>query len=107
MHVIYIPENDVRIPLQMLGVISLFHTRRPSNRELETCQWLVITSDLDWDPHTTEFEDNKNAVNQGDARAPSYRSIYSVSTSLEDKDNDNHLSSISLNLDDMTFLPEI
>ncbi len=34
---ICIPEEDVRIPLMLRGVISLFHTRYPTVDEIENC----------------------------------------------------------------------
>ena len=51
-HSIYDPVTNLRIPLEMKGVISLFHTRRPSASEIEECPWVLLTSELDWDPHS-------------------------------------------------------
>jgi hypothetical protein len=45
-HSIYIPEDELRIPLQLKGVISYFDTRRPSTQELEECKWVTITSHM-------------------------------------------------------------
>jgi len=63
-HSIYIPDQDIMIPLEMRGIISLFHTRRPSSDEIENCTWVQITSELDWDPHSTEFQE-KEAMESG------------------------------------------
>jgi hypothetical protein len=58
-HSIYIPDQDIMIPLEMRGIIPLFHTHRPSSDEIENCTWVQITSELDWDPHSTEFQDKE------------------------------------------------
>lgn len=58
-HSIYAPEENVRIPLEMRGVISLFYTRRPTAIEIEECPWIVLTSELEWDPHSPAFQENE------------------------------------------------
>jgi hypothetical protein len=58
-HSIYIPNQDIRIPLEMHGIISLFHMHRPSTDEIENCTWVQITSELDWDPHSSEFQEKE------------------------------------------------
>ncbi len=62
-HSIYIPLEDVRTPLMLRGVISLFYSRYPTvDDEIENCQWLLFTSELEWDPHSTAFEGNECAI---------------------------------------------
>jgi len=61
-HSIYFPEQDVRIPLEMGGIISRFSTRRPISDELENCLWLPLTGDLEWDPHSLSFAENEQNV---------------------------------------------
>ncbi len=85
-HSIYVPEYDVRIPLSMRGVISYVPVRKPSVRELETCRWINLTSDMEWDPHSEEFELNEKLAQENDFIAiPQVdRSIYSISSKLPD-----------------------
>jgi hypothetical protein len=67
-HSIYFPDLDIRIPLELGGVISRICTRHPTNDELEHCLWLHLTSDLEWDPHSSSFADNEcnmNVLNDG------------------------------------------
>jgi hypothetical protein len=48
MHSIFIPEDEISIPLEMKGVISCFQTRTPTPEEIENCKWLILISELDW-----------------------------------------------------------
>jgi hypothetical protein len=57
-HSIYFPEHDVRIPLQLNGIISYISIRIPTQLEIETCTWLELTSVDDWDPYAS-FEENE------------------------------------------------
>jgi hypothetical protein len=54
-HSVYVPNADLRIPLCMKGVISYFTTRTPTSQELESCTWIMLTSENDWDPHSDSF----------------------------------------------------
>ena len=39
-------NSDLRIPLQLNGVFSCFHTRVPTERELNECAKVFLTPDL-------------------------------------------------------------
>jgi hypothetical protein len=54
-HSIYIPAEDVRLPLLLHGCISYLPTRYPTDYELENCKWLILTSDAVWDPYSDDF----------------------------------------------------
>jgi hypothetical protein len=55
-HAIYIPDADLQIPLQMWGVISGFHTRRPTQAELDdVTSHIELTSEEEWTPYATMF----------------------------------------------------
>ena len=43
-HSIYAPQANLRIPLQLKGVISYFPSRYPTDKEIESCQWVELTS---------------------------------------------------------------
>jgi len=43
-HSIYHPDDDVRIPLELVGVISTVETRTPSQHELDTCKWATLAN---------------------------------------------------------------
>jgi hypothetical protein len=97
-HSIYIANNDVHIPLQMGGVISLFYTRRPTIPEIEDCLWLVLTSKLDWDPHFSDFQELENIEHDAQYHhVPcAERNILSASTiPMSPEDSDYHLLQVS------------
>ncbi len=58
-HSIYFPEEDVCLPLLMKGCISYLPTRYPSDKELNDCLWIAATSNLEWDPHSSEFSNQE------------------------------------------------
>jgi hypothetical protein len=58
-HSIFSPEDDIQLPLTLHGVISLIETRTPTQEELDTCKWVVLTSDMTWDPHSSLFHENE------------------------------------------------
>jgi hypothetical protein len=78
-HSNFFPEENIRIPQETRGVISLFQTRKPSAEEIENCQWLMIASEKDWDPHSDDFNLNERAMLCYDATSQD-RTINSVST---------------------------
>ena len=66
-HSIFFPSEKVRIPLDMHGCISYIPTRTPTKNEIETCLWLELTSQVDWDPYDSAFKDQEDqAKNQDD-----------------------------------------
>ena len=55
MHSIYIPKHDLKIPLEMKGVVSIIPIRMPTVHEIENCIWIEI----DWDPHSPSFTEEE------------------------------------------------
>jgi hypothetical protein len=55
-HSIFVPENGVTIPLELDGVISYINTRLPTEDEIENCEHIVMTSPVEWDPHSEDFK---------------------------------------------------
>jgi hypothetical protein len=80
-HSIYIPKEDLRILLKLKGVISYFPSRYPSDKEIETCKWIELTSSQEWNPESATFLDDEEqcerAIESIEDPFPS-RSIYSV-----------------------------
>jgi hypothetical protein len=48
----------------MNGVVSAFQTHFPSEQELDSCLWVELTSDKEWDPHSRDFTDRKRSAEQ-------------------------------------------
>ena len=62
-HSLEFPNSDLRIPLQLIGTFSYFHSRLPNLEELYSCDKLFITPDADdWNPHCDSFEMNERSI---------------------------------------------
>jgi len=81
-HSLYFPEHQVRIPLEMGGIISRFSSRQPTGEELENCLWLPLTSDLEWDPHSPSFAENEFQMVEIGHQEQRERVIYEVYSNL-------------------------
>ena len=56
-------DSDIRIPLQLSGVFSNFHTIKPTLSELHECPKLFLTPDAnDCNPHCQSFETNEQSM---------------------------------------------
>jgi hypothetical protein len=44
--------EGLTIPLDIVGVCSGFESRKPTDRELDECPRIELTSDLDWEPNS-------------------------------------------------------
>jgi hypothetical protein len=58
-HSIYLPEEDLRPPLSLIGVISVLNTCTSTQEELDSCKWVTLTNDACWDPHSSAFQENE------------------------------------------------
>ena len=54
-HSIYILSMDLRIPLELDGVISYINTPYPNESEVENCTHISLTSSSVWEPHSETF----------------------------------------------------
>ncbi len=54
-HSVYVPELDLRLPLQTSGVVSYLPTRYPTELELESCTYVYLTSAETWDLNAAHF----------------------------------------------------
>ena len=59
-HVFLFDYSDLWIPLQLNGVLSCFHTRVLTKRELHECEKLLLTPySSDWNSHYQSYERNE------------------------------------------------
>jgi hypothetical protein len=56
-HSIKIPDECACIPLKLHGCISYIPICFPTEKEMETCTWLDMTSEEEWKPYSEEFEE--------------------------------------------------
>lgn len=47
-------SDEFTIPLRSYGPIPYFHVRRPTQEELDTCQWRHLTPEEEWVPYPDE-----------------------------------------------------
>ena len=76
-HCIIFKNADLRIPLQLTGTFSYFHSRLPLVHELHDCDKVFITPDAsDWNPNCTSFELNERTMTnfEGELQDPIRRS---------------------------------
>jgi len=59
-HSIFFPEQDIRLPLELHGIISYLSIHKPTQLDIKKCQWLELTSNEDWDPYAKSFEENES-----------------------------------------------
>jgi hypothetical protein len=82
-HSIYFPKEQVRLPLELKGIILYLPTHYPSDHELNNCTWLTVTYELPWDPYSDDFAvEEENFVNFNDYTfmKQNQRDIMSIST---------------------------
>jgi hypothetical protein len=82
-HSIFIPQSNLRIPLQLHGVLSCLPVRRPTIDEIETCEWVELTSDEEWDPKSSRMQEQEQACQEQDSQLPvstENRVIYPIVT---------------------------
>ena len=69
-HAIITPAVDgkesLRIPLMLKGVTSYFTSRKPTRQQYEQCDEMnrieLTNESIEWDPHTTRFEEQEAAM---------------------------------------------
>ena len=49
-HSIMVEDPQVTIPLALHGVISYFHSRKPTPSDVEELEWITLTGTARWDP---------------------------------------------------------
>jgi hypothetical protein len=91
-HFIFFPEQNIHLPLQLHGIISYLSVRKATQLEIETCEWLELTSKEDWDPYAESFEEDEMKHHDIDGissqKSVDERILCSMSTAF---DNDQHL----------------
>ena len=65
--IVFSDDDDgitLRIPLRIQGVITYFHTHKPTKDEFESCDNRIeMTADSpDWDPSTNRFQEQEDAM---------------------------------------------
>ena len=53
LHGLYVPDQQVHIPFELHGCLSFFPSRLPTLDELDTCRWVYMSGEGEWDPYST------------------------------------------------------
>jgi hypothetical protein len=53
-------DDEFTLPLSLKGVKSYLNNRIPTQEELDTCKWINLTNERDWDPHLDTFQEPEN-----------------------------------------------
>ena len=86
-HSISFNHSDLRMPLQLNGVLSCFHMKVPTKREIHECEKLFLTPDSsDWNPHCQSYKRNEGSILgfEGNMSDPFRRSMHQVVFENED-----------------------
>ena len=58
--------EDHHIPFIMQGSTAIFHSRRPTPEEMDTCEHIYMSDTEFWDPHNVQFQvSSVNVPNEG------------------------------------------
>lgn len=85
---IYFPDDNIRLPLQLRGIISYIDSQFPTKHEINNCWWLIVTGDDDWQPYDESFLERELSANSHDDHVPLFdpeqeeRQIYAYETDL-------------------------
>ena len=89
-HSIYFPEDKLRIPLSLNGIISYIPVRTPTSQELEEpIDMLELTPNIpSWDPHNLIYSKQEESMLKGDGtvKDPPRRKFVISSVLTEDMD---------------------
>ena len=65
-HAIIIPKTDadpeLTLPLELRGIISFIPTRLPTEREIEHCSRVELTSSSPWEPYSERFKAEEKSI---------------------------------------------
>jgi hypothetical protein len=86
---LFFPQENIRIPLSLRGVISFLPTRYPKNNEINNCRWLIVTGDDDWEPYDETFEEREKMADHEPVHQQ--RFVYQVHSSHANTDLASHI----------------
>ena len=99
-----IEHDDITIPLSILGTNIFLNTHTPTQRELDSCPHIHLTSDVYWNPHTvrlasTQSEEAEDLpLHSFDELDPGLTQISSVYCFSEMAESLRNLSAVQSNL---------
>ena len=80
-HSITFPHENVTLPLKLNGCFSYIPTRTPTTQEIKSCQWLILTSDAQWEPSLMPFDALEEAAINAMEHPEPHRNLYALERS--------------------------
>jgi hypothetical protein len=68
-HSIYIPEQELMIPLSLDGIMAGFEYQKPTWEEYENNPKIELTADRLWQPHSDDFAEKEQSVSTVSSKA--------------------------------------
>ena len=97
-HCLSFANHDLRIPMQLWGTFSYFHSRMPTAEELDGCDKIFITPDSTvWNPHCESFAKNEQSMLdfEGNMIESRRRTNHIMEREPEDYSDDYELSAVT------------
>mmetsp|Transcript_24287 Transcript_24287/g.34810 ORF Transcript_24287/g.34810 Transcript_24287/m.34810 type:complete len:1184 (-) Transcript_24287:1334-4885(-) len=69
-HSIFLPEEELRLPLKCYGCLSYLSVRRPTLSEINNCSTYELTSPHPWDPYSSDFQEQERIYQDSLESAP-------------------------------------
>jgi hypothetical protein len=78
----------LKIPMKLKGIVSYIPMRKPTDQELAPnfCEWIDMTSDEDWDPHSQDYAAAEEQAQDRNIGATDARTPMRDVTNLEDEE---------------------
>jgi hypothetical protein len=58
-HSIVVEDPQVTIPLSLHGIVSYFPSRKPTQEDVESLEWITLTGTARWKPKSKEFAEKE------------------------------------------------
>ena len=82
-HSIYVPDEEVRLPLKLHGCLSYLPIHVPTQKEIESKAWLILTNEIKWDPYASIFAESEEIAKSNIPTPQQEQEIYGLQS---DKD---------------------
>jgi hypothetical protein len=102
-HSIQSLDDEFTLPLSLKGVISYFNTRTPTQEELDTCRWINLTNEHDWDPHSDTFQEQEENFTSLQHTPTQERRLFSLTSVMHKTLSHSIHTSVSQAFDDLNF----
>ena len=72
LHGLYVPDQQLHIPFELYGCLSYFPVRLPTPDEIDTCRWIHMSGDGEWELYSNHFAAAESATRSHLTEHPRY-----------------------------------